>query len=1350
MVAQAGNPLSYLWNMAASPIYGIGETAANIGIPGAESFLGLPVFSGVEEWRGNNPEAALGAEVASYLIPFAGWAGATRGGLGAMGALTRAGARLGGSNNALRFAAGETARYLPLNAAITGFDAAGGEFDSFGEGATSFLLGQGAGIGLGAAGASQGFQSLLRQIPIAGPVAAAGVRNFLGPSDAERVLYGFGPQVQQSMELRNLVSQFDQSEPYQLWGRRAIELLHEVESGNRTDIKEEDILNLLDYARTSGFSERVGTVGESYVNLPYPTDTKVRRFLNKEFTPTTQLLKNQRHRQFLVRDPGQARDYQRIEQELSLPPGWEFYGRYFRHIQTPNEKNAQLFRRYTGLAPATGKVDPGFRRVERHMVRTEADGTLTDIYQPWSIRQENDGGWIVATELPQPDPKAGPRFLMFKTDAPDQFFPADGWRHDMDNPNNPQPFWETLGAGVWNPIDDLPETVGPYFDNMRRLSRDYLNVDNFQSLARSSRAGGDGKQELLNKLSGSDQPPGFEPGKIVESYLTPTMFQFRNSPRAAQLYQSRRAMFDAAEAWKQEIVYGKQGLDTSKSIWGGVFGKPQASAGTSLYSEAKRLLSDPKDLEQWRQLYLEDKVPLEQWPDSRAKEFQTYAVRVNQEFIKELYTTLGALKQDRLKPQAEHMGIGHNFSVKGSNYYAVVNQDNKVAALGTGNSAAQAQKDALEWIEWRKSKGDTEPYRMGGNFTADRNYDIPKEIREQFITPGFFNPQGEIGGYRWEREQIKNVDELIEAIDKSYAQRTRLLADRTGMALTAREHAKLLREDPTTAEILNTRLNQLKGVAGPLDVAQNRILDKVFSRVLGTNSASKIVEKINEGMTHLAFGMGNIAYPILNMASIVQNSMPELVKVLASTDDQLVRSAYWVPTPGANGKARGVTAIWDAAGSMRRGFQMLSNPKDWQREIFDALQKSGDLDPRFAEEYLGQNASQVARLRDVRSPEDGAKWLGALSSWMPAQTEKLARAVSAAVAIDGFEKLARMRGKAFTHEQMVRNVQNFVRRTNYLYSTADRPAIFTAPGGALFGSMKNWLAHYIFTLGEYTELAMEGNAAPLFMSLAGTAALGGGMALPLLGPAADLFTETFEDKDILEYTYANMGSGANAVAFGLPGLLGASISGSVSAPGAKFLNDVEFLASVPAWERMSNMARAVGTGWDDAVTLGIDPWENPTFKQQMMQGFSPRSFYRAYDMIVDDDLNSAATGYARVQDVPTGQRWMMAMGFTPVDIERENAIYDHLRQDTESRREMTAMIGEAYFMASANHDQDQMEQLLRLAAVRGIDQSSVLRSAARRGRDAGVDMFGRLRGAEMEDYTAALEGLGVDDPAVRE
>jgi hypothetical protein len=305
--------------------------------------------------------------------------------------------------------------------------------------------------------------------------------------------------------------------------------------------------------------------------------------------------------------------------------------------------------------------------------------------------------------------------------------------------------------------------------------------------------------------------------------------------------------------------------------------------------------------------------------------------------------------------------------------------------------------------------------------------------------------------------------------------------------------------------------------------------------------------------------------------------------------------------------------------------------------------------------------------------------------------------------------------------------------------------MYTSPIGSVFGNQKTWMTNYLFMMAEYTGLATKGNVWPLLLSLGTTTMLGGVFAVPMIGAGIDAFTETFMDKDATEYIFEQMGTGGNAISFGLPAMLGMSLSGNVAAPGSNLAHDTEFFFTIVALERAKLMGRAVGRAWDDQMVLGMNPLQDELFRKQATQAFAPRAVYRTAEAIMDESLRSAATGYPLIQEFGWGSRLMHSLGFRTTDIAVQYAAYESLLRDRDSMRSKISMFGEAYAVASLNNDRAEMNRLLQQAALAGLDISSVMRSAQVRMRAEGKDMFGRnFTGEQLERYQDTLRAGGRD------
>jgi len=341
-------------------------------------------------------------------------------------------------------------------------------------------------------------------------------------------------------------------------------------------------------------------------------------------------------------------------------------------------------------------------------------------------------------------------------------------------------------------------------------------------------------------------------------------------------------------------------------------------------------------------------------------------------------------------------------------------------------------------------------------------------------------------------------------------------------------------------------------------------------------------------------------------------------------------------------------------------------------------------------------------------------------------------------------KFEAMNGARFTTAQKIQNALRFVRRTNYGYFQADRPMMYTTPVGALFGNQKTWMTNYLFMMGEYMGLGSRtGNWAPLLFMTGTTALLGGVFAVPMLGAGIDAATEWLAEKDGREYIFDQFGQGGNGISFGLPALLGMSLAGNVSAPGSNLAHDSEFFFSVVALTKAQQLGRVVGRAWDDQVTLGMNPLKDELFRRQFAQAFAPRSLYRGFEMMMSDQLRSAATGYPMVREMSFGQRVLNGLGFRDTETAIQYEAYQSLISDRDAMRRKVALFGEAYAMAMVNNDRERAMELLQQATVAGLDISSVMRSSQVRMRNMGLDMFGRqFNQQQLDEYQASLEAGG--------
>lgn len=1335
------NPWTIPTDFLLTPVHSLLESAQGIGenVPLVGPAFGAPAnfllenldWSGVEGFRDEHPIAAGVAELLSFLIPGGAYAKVGQG-LGALPGLTRAAARLGGRSAPMRFALGESARWAPFTAGLTAFDAAAGRYESPGDAISSFLAGTALGGAASLAGASPAVSRALQRIPVAGRPLAAGVR-FLGPTQPQRALYGLGDEVAQDPAIRDLSPLFREGERAQEWGKVAQQALEEIEAGTRPREQQNTLFELMDKLRPEIFGEVLPRT-ENYVRFGTPaTEGSSRRSLNAEFTPGKSVASGQRQglTQLSMDTPN---DWRRIQNELQLPQGWEWAGRFFRHRTAGTIEETRQLRSRFGLQPGTANPH-GFRRIAR-----EVRGPDGPYSQTWSVLQEDDGMWLVATELPRH--RYQNRFFYFKTPEPEKFFSDMNWARNIDNPWDFRGMTQNLGMRAWETTELLPKGVSKVLDEALGLKETILSPANFKAFRDAAARGNPGAVSALAAKLGERGTPGLNLAGILD-YLKPTQFDFRNSPSAAFVWRFSQALYDRLEGEAQALLFGKRDLKPNHSVWQMLFGKPEGP-DDSVMAATQRLFKDQDVRDEFQKYHHHQNLPNDQWPEGAAKEYHAILERTFMAFAKDLNKTLEAIGERPIPLTPGSIGMGFSHSALGSNFYKVLDYQGNIVGLGVGHSAATARRRAQEIIGRQAERGDPGKYRIGDHFAAENYKAFPRDVKLAMRTPGWGGGAG-VMGFKYDLEKIDSTDDWVADLVHGYISRSRDVANRLSKLMTAKEYDFVMRHDPKAGSMLENRLKQLRGEQLPAAKIQNQMLDRIFGDVFGVNSATKIAEAFNAGVYHLSLGAGNLGHAVVNTLGPWQTGLSELSNLRTSSLEDLIQQGYIFSMPDSMGRPSGfLAAAVDPLSSMKGALRVIKSDNPRHREAWQRMADTYKLGPRFVEEFTGESNRFLARsLTDgVTEADDIGKWITGLSSFLPANTEKLARMWSGGAAMHMLDSIERSRGFKMSDEAYFQNVATFIDRTNAQFAAPGRELIFTSPLGSVFGGMKHWMMNYLWLLADYTDLAVrKGNFAPILTALGSTAGLGGLFALPFAPTVLDWATETFGNKDLMETLYSSMGEGpANAVAFGLPTLAGLSLSGATAAPGSNLAHDAEFMFSVIALERMKNMARSVGRYFDQQ-SIGVDPWQDPVFVQQFAQGWGPRSLYRALDVFSDAALNSARSGNPMIDlgaRSPVDQ-FALALGFTPVEIEREYAIYDRLLSDRGERDRMIGLFGEAFMRAQLQQDQVAMEEVLRTAAIRGLDPSAILRSAATRARNLGTDMFGRNMPEDvLGRYQAAL------------
>lgn len=1077
------------------------------------------------------------------------------------------------------------------------------------------------------------------------------------------------------VNLGELITDFDQLRPVQLQARQLKGAMDKGEIPEDKLAQAQTALNSL--KRQALDEEVVGRIGAT----SFAADSELQKFFGKAFLIKSSRSGSDTYRSWKVNPKGD------LVKQAGLPDDFELYGRYFRVVQ-PSRARSDKFRQQWAARNMT-KIDDDF----------------------WMAQEPENGMVVMMKRLPQV--KTPARYMIWKTDVPEIFAAKNAaWteaRGGLAGGGN-------IGPHAWNDIERATKEGGWLFEQSKRLVN-LFPLQDYQALARSADKGT--LKEVIDKAAARGTG---RMGEIVSDFvnrnLTPTLHQFRGSPRAARIWSLERSIVDEAQAKAQAIVHGvKQAF--------GSFGKnvPYATEN-GLIGEIEQALRDNpgSDLvEQIRQAYIKE-TKAEDIADPIARAVVGKLQQSALANLNDLNKTRIAVGLEPIKTRQGHLGFSRTW-LRGDTHIAIRDDAGKLIAIAAGNGERAALNDAKKLQE-----------QFGGRIaeltTKDRLDTGPNDVRQVLLNRGYANERANVRGFDhdvdpWDKHK------LYKLLNDGYTARARHEAELSINHLLADELARLRAEDTLTANNLDIRTNALFARYGTFDAFQNKVADSLLAPMIGPQSASKIAQTTSRLLFPLQFGFGNIAFPIQNLWSIFQNIPAELSFVTSTAPHNLAGSYTHLPAYGPDGRPKGIQAILQPMTIMARALGNIRKPDAQLAKIFERASWDGTLDPKFVEEWVGQNKAKVRDLGTAFSGgKEFAEWVEAVSNVLPSQSEKLMRSVAISAAYDAFKNVLGVQDE----ELLYQSIKTFVDRTAYRYARADRPLIFTTPAGQLFGGFKNWMMNYMHIMGQYMGEAGRGNIAPLMWQTASTGAIGGLAATPFLGGMADWFSETFADQSALEFAYNNFDQNvADGLFFGLPAMLtGVSASGAVSVPGSHLMHDTEMFFSVAAVERAKNIGRAMGSAWDAYMATGQNPFLDPKVQTQVMQGLTPKSFYRTFQALnggfgqEEGFLRAPSTGYAAVRGLSPGERFAYAAGFTSSDIERAYAAYDMLSKDEEARKMKVALFGEAYASAMAQQDSAMMEEVIRRASVEGVDMSSLLRSAKRRLADSQGDIFSRL------------------------
>lgn len=831
-----------------------------------------------------------------------------------------------------------------------------------------------------------------------------------------------------------------------------------------------------------------------------------------------------------------------------------------------------------------------------------------------------------------------------------------------------------------------------------------------------------------------------------DTYLTPNQYQWTPSPRAKWIMAHARDINDKYLKQADEILFGT------------------AKAGTG--SAIKRVLTDPETTGR-----VNGRSALQPIIDKMSKEDISSAIRasehlaevaedlddvaqhidgllasgdINQsvaDFLhnanahdKEIMAQMQALDElvgkNPFKPLAGHVMLSRTWE---GDYRAILTNEagDKVYVAG-GKSPTAADTKAKAIIAEAEKSGITGlKLTPAEAFDAARDIELGQQIRhksDQFKTLSRISrdlarepskaltlskERTGMGGFQTEFSNKEFLDKMRNHLNE----RHKYMSKVTRQYLLGQDMQKLLESDPKTMQSLLLRLQDLDGEQGLFGQLQNRGVDKILGPALGgRNSASKIVDTLNEYQYHMNFGAFNLAFPAINALTFVQTVAPEIAFLANATDNAITNKYYGsMLALGTDRRPRGLFGFLDPAKLTVQGMKELSKPGTLTEKLLDRALFDGVIDPKLTAEFMGDTAKFKTTLKDVMSGKDGwVNLIKTVSTYLPEKSERLARAHAFVTGRLVAEEILGLKDP----EQIYRLAKQFTQRTMYGYQTVDRPQIFTSPLGRTFGLFKNWQAHYIATMAQYAGEFNQGNFAPLLWQMGGTGAVGGLVGTPLYG-VADAASKLMTDKTLMQNYYqafgnsdpnSPMGNVHDAVFWGLPSFLGLTLSGNVSAPGADPARDAAGLMSFPQWQRAVDLAGAVGNAIDTWSVTGKHPAGSSDVLEKFALATLPKTLNR-YISSTTNDIVSLRSGKIQADGLSDYELIMYKLGFTPKRLGINQRVERELWNDQNKLRTQITTMGRVWMEAQQNSDYDGMMALTRQAILKGLPIESIIKSA---------------------------------------
>lgn len=1125
-------------------------------------------------------------------------------------------------------------------------------------------------------------------------------------------------------KLSSIFPDLDLASPLPLQARAMRQAIESGQlTGDNLDRATAALQNTLRDARTEELPASFRYVGDIAHDFSPDSDTAgLTRQLNRLF----RLREGTNERTLQVRKfaVGEEKDFPTAEawreeaNASSLPPGFEEHGQFFRHVS---------FKNYEGMSAAEeANVDKVASAIDRKLTTNMQKVGDNDFL----TREADDGMFVLARKIAGTpgEGSVGDKWVLFKTDNPGKFLPdAQRWANGQ------------VAMGKWVPGANLAADGGPVYNAAKNFQSQFP-LRNYMSLARSPSGVAAAIAKVLPaNVVGEQSETVARLGEAIKEYLAPRIYQFKKSWRANWIVNAAKVTYDQAENLVQELLNGTVKIDPGKNLFfQGLKNDKSPSFGFDPIRGLVNTIPEEQFQKEfghiWRNAIPVDGLKALQAEGTISPEVAQFAAKLdaidkwNTANVNKAETAVGRTPTTW---KEGHYGLSRQW--EGDTRVIVRNDTGQVVALGAGPNRKAALASAQQLV--RENPG----WRIDGEFSLSQG-PIPKDLDPTIRSPSFILERQDVRGFKFDTKPFTRA-EFLDAYENALRARMKYQANLTTDDMLGPQMDRLMKEDPAAFRMAQARLHDYAGVQTAFGRWQNKIADQVLGPMLGTNSASRIVQITNTSLFNLQLGALKLAYPVVNALQFVQTVVPEVAFVLGRAPPEALAGRYsFFAAGGTKGPVGGIAAL-NPIKMMGQSFAEMRKPSAELSEAFERAVNDRVIDPRLVEDYIGASKTRAGDVMKVlRGEESFVGWLRAVSEFLPAETERLSRTHAFTTGYIIARDFLQREGRSLSADQLYSFARQFTENTMYLYSAADKPRIFTTPAGSLLGLFKNWMFHFMSSMGEFTkEGFVHNNWAPLLWQTGGTFALGGLAATPL-SFAADQFSRMWTKKSLMENAYEQFGMGADGVMMGLPAALtGVSLYSNVNTPIANPVRDANQLFSIVAWDRAKQIGKTVGAAFDHWQATGDHPGHDRGVREALVKAFAPTTIYRSMGALEPGQITQLGTGYPLVKDVPPMHRLLYAVGFNPTELDRGQAVANEI---FEQKAKMTAMVqrlGQAWAAAEGNHDGPQMSDILRQASVWGVDVGQVLKSGMTALEKQRKDVIERaIRPNMIKDYTAAI------------